>query len=141
MFAENGVSHMSSKSPEYADVVVTTEAAVPSSITNVRITSVKSTEITLAWDAPSTYDGDMEDIVETYEVRCFPRGEIDNTNATTILTSDLSATITGLQQRTEYGLQVRAKTQRGWSAYSSVIFKTTGQVLNTGKLICLSFFT
>lgn len=44
-------------------------------------------------------------------------------------------TITGLQQRTEYGLQVRAKTQRGWSAWSPVIFKTTGQVLNTGLLL------
>lgn len=109
---------------------------MPSIITNVRVTSVKSTEISLAWDAPSNYDGDLEnDAVETYEVRCSPRGEIDNQNATSILTSDLSATITGLQQRTEYGLQVRAKTQRGWSAYSNPIFKTTGQVLNTGNNI------
>lgn len=69
VFAENGVSHMSSNSPKFADIVVTTEAAVPNSINNVRVTSVKSTEITLAWDAPSNYDGDVEnDSVETYEV-------------------------------------------------------------------------
>lgn len=53
-------------------------------------------------------------------------------------TSSLSATITGLRQRTEYGIQVRAKTQRGWGAYSPAIFKTTGQVLNTGNLFLSS---
>jgi Eph receptor B1 len=134
IFAENGVSFMRSKqSPEYADVTVTTEALVASSITNVRVTSVMSSEITLAWDAPPTTDGnDLEnDLVETYEVRWFPRSDIDYSNSTSLLTTELSTTITGLQQRTEYGLQVRAKTQRGWGAYSPVIFKTTGQVLNT----------
>lgn len=69
VFAENGVSHMSSKPAEYADIQVTTEAAVPSSITNVRVLSVKSTEIVLAWDAPSAYEMDMEnEVVDTYEV-------------------------------------------------------------------------
>ncbi|XP_023310193.1 ephrin type-B receptor 1-B isoform X1 [Anoplophora glabripennis] len=136
IFAENGVSHLQLKSsPEYADIVVTTEALVASSITNIRVLSVKSTEITLAWDAPTTGDGSEieNDMVETYEVRWFQRNDIDYSNSTSLLTADLSATITGLQQRTEYGLQVRAKTQRGWGAYSPVIFKTTGQVLNTGK--------
>lgn len=69
IFAENGVSHMSSKPAEYADIQVTTEAAVPSSITNVRVLSVKSSEMVLAWDAPSTYEMDIEnEIVDTYEV-------------------------------------------------------------------------
>ncbi|XP_050316258.1 ephrin type-B receptor 2 isoform X3 [Anthonomus grandis grandis] len=130
IFAENGVSHLTMNNPEYADVVVTTEASVASSITNIRVTSVKSTEITLAWDAPIT-DGDLEsDQVETYEVRWFPRNE-EYSNSTSFLTTTLIATITGLQQRTEYGLQVRAKTPRGWGAWSPVMFKTTGQVLNT----------
>ncbi|XP_044261183.1 ephrin type-B receptor 1-B isoform X5 [Tribolium madens] len=134
IFAENGVSFMRTEAPEYADVTVTTEALVASSITNVRVSSVMSSEITLAWDAPSAAgDGnDIEnDLVETYEVRWFPRSDMDYSNASSLLTTDLFATITGLQQRTEYGLQVRAKTQRGWGAYSPVIFKTTGQVLNT----------
>nr|ALV82500.1 Eph [Leptinotarsa decemlineata] len=155
IFAENGVSHLALRaSSEYADIVVTTEASVASSITNIRVMSVKSTDITLMWDAPSNNDGsDMEnDMVDAYEVisktfsiwidikylvaftqvRWFQRNDIDYSN-NSLITSDLSATITGLQQRTEYGLQVRAKTQRGWGAYSPVIFKTTGQVLNTGK--------
>lgn len=71
MFAENGVSHLQMKStPEYADITVTTEASVTSTVINVRVTSVKSTEISLTWDASSTNDGsDIEnDLIETYEV-------------------------------------------------------------------------
>ncbi|KAI4454873.1 eph receptor a5 [Holotrichia oblita] len=113
VFAENGVSHLSTKTnPEYADLTVTTEASIVSSITNVRITSVKSSEITLIWEAP-VVDGDVENEIETYEVRCFPRGDMDYSNSSSILTKDLTATFTGLMQRTEYGLQVRAKTYVG----------------------------
>lgn len=71
IFAENGVSHMQMQpKSDYADIVVTTEASVASSITNIRVTSVKSTEIALEWDAPSVSDSsDIEsDLVETYEV-------------------------------------------------------------------------
>lgn len=45
----------------------------------------------------------------------------------------MSSTISGLQQRTEYGIQVRARTPRGWGAYSPVIFQRTGHVLNPGN--------
>lgn len=38
---------------------------VPSTVSNVRVTSVKSTEISLAWDAPSDPYSD----IEMYEVR------------------------------------------------------------------------
>ncbi|KAK5638965.1 hypothetical protein RI129_013260 [Pyrocoelia pectoralis] len=131
IFAENGVSHLSAKgSPEYSDIVVTTEASVASSIPNVRVTSVKSTEISLAWDPPSIDDID-NGLVESYEIHYFMRNDIDHSNATTVRTTELSITLTGLQQRTEYGVHVRAKTQQGWGDYSPVIFKTTGQVLNT----------
>lgn len=71
VFAENGVSHLQIKStPEYADITVTTEASVTSTVINIRVTSVKSTEISLTWDVPSVNDGsDLEnDLIETYEV-------------------------------------------------------------------------
>ncbi|KAL3270488.1 hypothetical protein HHI36_021030 [Cryptolaemus montrouzieri] len=133
VFAENGVSHLSTKAPEFADIVITTEASIGSSITNIQMVSVKSTEISLSWDSPNMGDGsDSEgDMVETFEVRWFPKGDGDYTNSTSLLTNELSATITGLKQKTEYGIQIRAKTQRGWGAYSPVIYKMTGQVLNT----------
>lgn len=135
---------MTKKQPEFADITVTTEASVVSSITKVRVTSVKSSEITLTWEAPTLNDGggtDGDNEIETYEVRCYPRGDIDFSNSTTILTTELSATFTGLMQRTDYGLDVRAKTKRGWGAYSHPIFKTTGQVFKTGKKeLCMYFF-
>lgn len=137
VFAENGVSRIvSNGTPEYSDITVTTEASVPSSVSNVRVVSVKSTEISLAWDAPQNNDAES-DLVESYEVRYFPKNEFDSTNASTLLTKDLQIVVSGLEQKTDYGLQVRAKTQHGWGEYSPIIFKTTGQVLGTGKSLFL----
>lgn len=65
VFAENGVSPLAGKS-EYVDITVTTEASVPSLVSNVRITSVKSAELSISWDAPIT-DGGDSDLVERYE--------------------------------------------------------------------------
>lgn len=56
---------------DFVDITVTTEASVTSLVTNVRVTSVKSTELSLAWDAPLTNDATDNDgdVVEVYEVR------------------------------------------------------------------------
>ncbi|KAJ8679399.1 hypothetical protein QAD02_015186 [Eretmocerus hayati] len=124
VFAENGVSPLVGKS-EYVDITVTTEASVPSLVNNVRITGVRSTELGISWDAPvndiSTLDNDH---VVKYEARCFPRYE-DTTNATVIQTSDLSATFEDLKPGTDYAIQVRAKTTRGWGEYTPIIYKRT----------------
>ncbi|XP_067213731.1 ephrin type-B receptor 1 isoform X12 [Linepithema humile] len=125
VFAENGVTPLSGKA-EYVDITVTTEASVPSLVSNVRITSVKSSELSISWDAPVTevgVSGDS-DLVERYEVRCYPRYD-DATNATVIQTSELSATFKGLKSSTDYAIQVRAKTTRGWGEYTPVVFKKT----------------
>lgn len=53
--------------PEYVDITVTTEASVPSLVNNVRITSVKSSELSISWDAPIGDIGDNSDLVERYE--------------------------------------------------------------------------
>ena len=72
VFAENGITDLAGES-DYVDITVTTEASVPSSITKVRFTSVKSTEISLEWESPLNNDGvDSEsDIVEMYEVSIY----------------------------------------------------------------------
>lgn len=68
VFAENGVTPLSGKA-EYVDITVTTEASVPSLVSNVRITSVKSSELSISWDAPVTEVGVSGDgdLVERYE--------------------------------------------------------------------------
>lgn len=86
VFAENGVSALAGKS-EYVDITVTTEASVPSLVSNVRITSVKSSELSISWDAPVTEIGGDSDLVERYEgkVACFlliPKVRIYNFNDT-----------------------------------------------------------
>ncbi|XP_043470150.1 ephrin type-A receptor 4-A isoform X4 [Leptopilina heterotoma] len=123
VFAENGVSQLVGKS-EYVDITVTTEASVPNLVSNVRITSVKSTELSISWDAPVADIAGDSDLVERYEVRCYPHTN-DASNATVIETSDLSATIKGLKPGTEYAFQVRAKTTRGWGEYTPVVYKKT----------------
>lgn len=66
VFAENGVSPMAVHA-EFVDITVTTEASVPSLVSNVRITNVKSTELSISWDAPVTELGGESDLVERYE--------------------------------------------------------------------------
>lgn len=152
VFAENGVSALAGKS-EYVDITVTTDASVPSLVSNVRITSVKSSELSISWDAPITEGGDS-DLVERYEgknrtripdpsnsrsiryfpVRCYPRYD-DATNATVIQTSELSATFKGLKPSTDYAIQVRAKTTRGWGEYTPVVYKKTPHAMGLGRRV------
>lgn len=162
VFAENGVSALAGKS-EYVDITVTTEASVPSLVSNVRITSVKSSELSISWDAPITEVGGDNDLVERYEgtidkpspfpssicvrdklikllrelvaVRCYPRYD-DATNATVVQTTDLSATFKALKPSTDYAIQVRAKTTRGWGEYTPVVYKKTPHAMGLGN----SFF-
>lgn len=67
-------------------------------------------------------------------VRGYPRFD-DATNATTLPTHDLSATFKGLRPGTDYAIQVRAKTTRGWGEYTPVIYKKTAHAMGLGKLI------
>ena len=124
--AENGVSYLAPKhhAPNSVFIRVTTDAVVPSIVANVRVTLVKSQEISVAWDTPQD-----DSPVEIYEVRVYPRMGLEIGNATSHLTNELFLTINGLQQKTEYGLQVRAKTVHGWGAYSPALYQMTGQVL------------
>ncbi|XP_071528674.1 ephrin type-A receptor 4-A isoform X4 [Panulirus ornatus] len=135
VFAENGVSDQG-RDPQYVDITVTTEASggfmvvgseaeVPSMVSNVRVTSVKSTEISLAWDAPS----DPYSEIEMYEVRYYVQ-DLQN-NSSSILTKKEESSLVSLQQRTVYGFQVRAKTTHGWGDYSPPVYKKTGHLLGT----------
>ncbi|XP_008184482.1 ephrin type-B receptor 1-B isoform X4 [Acyrthosiphon pisum] len=137
VWAENGVSNLtSSENRQFVDIAVTTtEASVKSaSVNNVRVMLVKASEITLSWDPPmaSFFDsGDDDAAVEVYEVKFYPRG--DESNVSNKLTADRHMVFTALRPKTDYGFQVRAKTAHGWGEYSPTIYKTTGQLLGSGK--------
>ncbi|XP_076315246.1 ephrin type-A receptor 4-like isoform X2 [Tachypleus tridentatus] len=127
IFAENGVSGFSDS--HYADVTVTTEASVPSVVSNVHIVSVKNSEIVLAWKPPVDPFTD----IDMYEVRYFPRG--NENNSTAILTKKEKSVFANLKQRTEYGFQVRAKTAHGWGEFSKTIFEITGPIIDNTAYI------
>ncbi|GAB6031351.1 hypothetical protein CHUAL_009137 [Chamberlinius hualienensis] len=122
VFAENGVSAFYGPG-QFVDVTVTTEASVPLMVANVQVKSVKSTEITLTWDAPT----DPFSEIEMYEVRYYLRGA--EKNATVMLTKKEEILFSSLKQRTEYGFQVRAKTTHGWGEFSPPTYKMTGQIM------------
>ena len=125
VFADNGVSEqVAAAEHQYIDIAVTTEASVPSSVSNVRVINVRSTELTLRWDAPDDpYTGE----IEMYEVRYFIKGA--ENNASSMLISRPESAFSSLRQQTVYGFQVRAKTTHGWGEFSPPVFKTTGAVL------------
>ncbi|CAL4073921.1 unnamed protein product [Meganyctiphanes norvegica] len=134
VMAENGVSSQA-RDPQFVDITVTTEAQgsfmvigsdpdeVPSAVTKVKVTSVKSMEISLAWEEPN----DPYSEIEMYEVRYYEKHK--ESNSSSILTKKEEASLSGLRQRTMYGFQVRAKTASGWGEYSSPLYKMTGHLM------------
>lgn len=124
VFADNGVTEqVPPNEHQFIEIAVTTEASVPSSVSNVRVINVRSTELTLRWDAPD----DPYTEIEMYEVRYFIKG-MEN-NASSMLINRPESAFSSLRQQTVYGFQVRAKTTHGWGEFSSPVFKTTGAVL------------
>ncbi|GIY55178.1 hypothetical protein CEXT_373122 [Caerostris extrusa] len=123
IYAENGVSSFTASM--YSEITITTEASVPSLVSNVRIKSVKSSEIALEWDAP---DDPFPD-TENYEVRYYQKGH--ERNGSTATTTKEEIVISNLKEGTVYGFQVRAKTTHGWGDYSKTVFKMTGAKLAT----------
>ncbi|CAL8143321.1 unnamed protein product [Orchesella dallaii] len=123
VYAENGVTAKAGE-PEYVEIRVTTEASVPSSISNVRVGGTGSSEVMLMWEAPE----DPFNELETFEIRYFMRGRESNASAVRKGRAT-NYKFDNLKQKTEYGFQVRAKTVSGWGEFSTVVYKKTGQVM------------
>ncbi|XP_022239231.1 ephrin type-B receptor 1-B-like [Limulus polyphemus] len=130
VYAENGVS--SFRKGQFVEKTVTTAAStyhismkVSFMVNNVRVLTVKSTVIVLAWDPPE----DPYIQTQLYEVRYFRRGE--ESNSSSMLTKKPESPVSGLTPKTEYGFQVRAKTTLGWGEYSNVVYMTTGQLVDS----------
>lgn len=123
VFAENGVTAKAGD-PEFVEITVTTEASVPLTVSNVRVTSATSSEISLNWEAPD----DPFNELEMYEIRYFMRGR--EANATIIRAGRVTKyNVENLKQKTDYGFQVRAKTVSGWGEWTPSVFRRTGQLM------------
>ncbi|XP_036347955.1 ephrin type-B receptor 1-like, partial [Rhagoletis pomonella] len=113
---------------EYAEIIFTTESAILSTVFNVRVVSTTSKEVDLVWDKPVQSDSP----IEFYEVRWFPKPELDAINKTALNTKDTKAHIEGLNENTEYGFQVRCKTLNGYGTYSNIVYAQTHQGVSLG---------
>lgn len=116
---------------EFAEITFTTESAILSMVFNIRIVSITSREVELAWDNPMH----SEVPIESYEVRWFPKMELDAVNKTTLSTHEQRAHIDNLLENTEYGFQVRCKTANGFGQYSNIVYGQTHQGVSPGELI------
>lgn len=115
IYSENGVSSQSpTKSSE--EIYITTGAALPPKVMNVRFTTIGSRVISLAWDAPVLN-------VQKYEVRHYTENAVDN--ATVQYTTFNNYSISGLMSSTKYYFQVRAQTSKGWGEYSTSMYALT----------------
>ncbi|XP_075152453.1 eph receptor tyrosine kinase [Haematobia irritans] len=99
----------------------TTESAILSTVSNVRVVLATSNEVDLIWEKPVQSDAP----IEFYEVRWFPKPDFDAINKTALTTKDTKAHIEALNENTEYGFQVRYKTINGYGTYSNIVYAHT----------------
>lgn len=118
---------------EFADITFTTESAILSTVINLRIISITNKEVDLMWDKPTHSDSP----IESYEVRWFPKSELDAVNKTTLNTQESKAHIDNLMENTEYGFQVRCKTSNGYGTYSNIVYGQTHQSVSPGEITIL----
>jgi Eph receptor B1 len=84
------------------------------------LTSANFSQLSLSWLPPS--DPLLD--IDLYEVKYYIRDQKSNTT-NTVLTKKESIEITDLVEGTEYGLQVRARTTRGWGDFSTPLYAAT----------------
>lgn len=130
-YANANAGSVSANEPpsEYAEITFTTESAILSMVFNIRIVSITHNEVDLAWDNPMH----TEIPIESYEVRWFPKMELDAVNKTTLSTHEQRAHVDNLIENTEYGFQVRCKTANGFGQYSNIVYGQTHHGVSPGN--------
>ncbi|EDW83595.1 uncharacterized protein Dwil_GK13696 [Drosophila willistoni] len=108
---------------EHSEIIFTTESAMLSTVFNLRIVAISNKDADLTWDKPVQSDAPLE----FYEVRWFPKLELEAINKTALNTKETKAHIEGLIENTEYGFQVRCKTINGYGSYSNMVYAHTHQ--------------
>lgn len=93
-------------------LVMTDSPTIPSAVVNVTIVRRTSLSVEIGWSASADMGGE----IVSYEVSC---ESIVNATTVTVITTDLTAEITGLYPSTEYVARVRARNSAGDSEWSS----------------------
>lgn len=114
---------------EFSEITFTTESTILSTVFNVKISSITNKEVEITWDKPLH----NESPIEFYEVRWFPKSDVDSLNKTTLSTKETKILISDLSENTEYGFQIRCKTNSGWGTYSNIVYAQTLQSITPGK--------
>lgn len=113
----------------HAEIVFTTESVMFSTVFNLRVVSITSKDVNLVWDKPIQSDTP----IELYEVRWFPKSDLDSINKTALSTRETKVHISGLIDNTEYGFQVRCKTMNGFGSFSNMVYAQTHQSVGSGN--------
>jgi Eph receptor B1 len=121
---------------EFTEITFTTESTILSTVFNVKVTTITSKEVELTWDNPLHIDSP----IEFYEVRWFPKSEVDSLNKTVQSTKETKILISELTENTEYGFQIRCKTTNGWGTYSNIVYAQTLQSITPGAIFSFSFW-
>lgn len=113
---------------EFSEITITTESTILSTVFNVKISTITSKEVEITWDKPLHNDSP----IEFYEVRWFPKSDVDSLNKTTLSTKENKILISDLSENTEYGFQIRCKTSSGFGTYSNIVYAQTLQSITPG---------
>ena len=102
-------------------IISPSEPATPPQ--NVQAATVSSTEITVNWEEVPMID--QNGIIINYEVQFEPLQFTGELETETIITTNLTASITGLEEYVQYNISVRAYTSVGPGPYSDPVTERT----------------
>ncbi|XP_069837866.1 ephrin type-B receptor 5-like [Dendropsophus ebraccatus] len=115
----NKVSEMSVEQPKYASLNISISQSVPSAVPIIHQVSRSMQSITLTWPEPEQPNGKILD----YQLRY--REKADEGESLSLTSETNTATVGGLNPGAIYSFQVRARTDRGYGAYSGNMYFQT----------------
>ncbi|XP_053305983.1 ephrin type-B receptor 5-like, partial [Spea bombifrons] len=117
--AINRVSEMSPEQPKHASLNLSISQSVPSAVPIIHQVSRSAQSITLSWPEPEQPNGKILD----YQLRY--REKADEGESLFLISEINTATVGGLNPGAIYSFQVRARTERGYGAFSGNMYFQT----------------
>ncbi|KAJ3584948.1 hypothetical protein NHX12_013671, partial [Muraenolepis orangiensis] len=110
----NGVSSLSQSEPASQTVNITTSRDVPAPVLGLRKTMSSESSLTLEWNAPSSPPHLPHSTIVNYQTRY----ALEGSDWLYVLSDSSSVELSGLQRSSLYRVQVRARSQAGYGAFS-----------------------